>query len=82
MEAVLEAIRSGNAAGAAEAGRLAAQETSQAWNISMGIIAEADETTTQIIEDRATHRTDHAILEATRSTDETLSQSELAWLVV
>ena len=43
FEAALEAIRSGNAAGAAEAARKAAAETQAAWEVAMGAVAEADQ---------------------------------------
>ena len=69
MEAVLEAIRSGNAEGAAEAGRKAAKEVSDAWKVSMGIIEEADETTTDVMNDRSKTKADKAISEAKRAAD-------------
>ena len=41
FEAALEAIRSGNAAGAVEAARKAAKETSEAWDTAVGVVGEA-----------------------------------------
>ena len=65
-EAVLEAIRSGNAAGAAEAGRKAARETREAWDTAMDVIAEADQVATDAMTDNSTVRADHAIAESDR----------------
>ena len=70
FEAALEAIKSGNADGAAEAARVAAKETTDAWGIAMDAVAEADQIASDAIADNAVATTDTGVLEVQRLQDE------------
>ena len=68
FEAILAEIRAGNAEGAVAAGNKAAREVGQAWDLSLGHIADADELATGDRITNATTVADHAIDESERST--------------
>ena len=70
FEAALEAIKSGNAEGAAEAARTAAKETTDAWGIAMDAVAEADQIASDAITENAVVTTDAGLLETQRLQDE------------
>ena len=60
FEAALEAIRSGNAAGAAEAARNAAAESTAAWDTAMGVVEQADDAATDAMKGNADEVKDKA----------------------
>ena len=62
FEAALEAIRSGNAAGAVEAARQAAQETREAWDIAMDAVAQADQAATDAMAENSREKVKQAEL--------------------
>ena len=69
FEAALEAVRSGNALGAAEAARQAASDTRIAWETAMEAVAEADKITTATMELSSTELTNHIIADQQRAYD-------------
>ena len=75
MEAALAAIRSGNAEGALEAARNAAQEARQAWNVSLDATRAADEATTTAMEGGSERRGKASRDEAKRTETETVAAS-------
>ena len=54
FDAALLAIRSGNAAGATEAARQAAADTSSAWDVAMGQVEDADQAATDAMKGHST----------------------------
>ena len=73
FEAILAEIRAGNAEGAVAAGNRAAREVGQAWDLSLGHIADADELATGDRITNATTVADHSIDESERSTSAIVS---------
>ena len=69
FEAILAAIRSGNAEGAVAAGNKAAREVGQAWDLSIGQVVTADNLATGDRVANATTVADHSIDESNRATD-------------
>ena len=77
FEAALEAIRSGNAAGAAEAARKAAEETSRAWEVAMGAVGLANEAANAAMQEGAA-ATAAAAGEAATKVSDTMTEASTA----
>ena len=76
LEAALAEIRAGNAAGAAEAARKAAEETSQAWDTAMAAVEQADQAATDAIKGNATDQANHIVSETDRTKEHVLSAED------
>ena len=66
FEAALEAIRSGNAEGAADAADKAAREVAEAWEISLKAVTQADSIASQAMQKSSAATADKAVDEAAR----------------
>ena len=82
FEAALAEIRAGNAAGALEAARRAADQTAEAWNLALGAVQEADDATNVALNETTAEREQRqqeAALKAQEANEVAAEKTEQAW---